>query len=124
MGPDAPKGRLVFVGLGLGDEDGLSIAGMKELEAADVVFAEAYTSTLRHGALQRLEARSGRKIELLDRAAVEDGARIMDESERKRVVLLVAGDPMAATTHAWVAPRRTAAAWRIMSSMVTGSVLS
>ncbi|OGS41875.1 MAG: diphthine synthase [Euryarchaeota archaeon RBG_16_62_10] len=119
MGPDAPEGRLVFVGLGLGDEDGLSIAGMKELEAADVVFAEAYTSTLRPGALQRLEARSGRKIELLDRAAVEGGARIMDESERKRVVLLVAGDPMAATTH--VDLRLRAAKRSIRTAVVHGA---
>lgn len=60
------KGTLTFIGLGLYDDEGLSIKGMKEIRASDEVFAEAYTSMLVAGALDRLESRAGRKIQLLD----------------------------------------------------------
>ncbi len=93
------KGMLVFVGLGLHDEDGVSEKGLKEIVSADLTLAEVYTSALSEGSLDRLARRSGRAIELLDRAAVEDGKRILKECESKRVVLLVVGDPMTATTH-------------------------
>ena len=93
------KGALVFVGLGLHDEDGVSEKGFKEIVSADLVLAEVYTSALSEGSLDRLAKRSGRRIELLDRVAVEDGKRILEASETKRVVLLIVGDPMTATTH-------------------------
>ena len=93
------KGALVFVGLGLHDEDGVSERGLREILSADLVLAEVYTSALSEGSLDRLAARTGKRIEHLDRAAVEDGKRILDECEDKRVVLLVVGDPMTATTH-------------------------
>jgi diphthine synthase len=93
------KGRLSFVGLGLHDENGLTLRGLEEIEKADVVFAEAYTSTLATGSLERLAAKTGQRIELLDRTTVEEGTVVLDACMSKRVVLLVAGDPMTATTH-------------------------
>ncbi len=93
------KGTLVFVGLGLHDEDGISEKGLKEIASADQIFAEVYTSSLSEGSMDRLAKRSGKTIELLDRAAIEDGKRILDASASKRVVLLVVGDAMTATTH-------------------------
>jgi diphthine synthase len=93
------NGRLAFVGLGLHDEDGISVRGLKEIAAADIVLAESYTSTLSEGSLDRLARTTGKRIELLDRTAVEDGKRIMVAARDRRVVLLVAGDPMTATTH-------------------------
>lgn len=93
------KGLLLFVGLGLHDEKGITVGGLEELRVADIVFAEAYTSTLTHGALDRLAASTGKEIQLLTRAEVEDGTRLLEEAATKRVVLLVAGDPMSATTH-------------------------
>lgn len=92
-------GRLVFVGLGLHDEDSLTLKALKEVEAADVVFVETYTSTLESGAVQRLEAKVGKAFRPLDRAAVEEGSVILEAARALRVVLLVAGDPMSATTH-------------------------
>jgi diphthine synthase len=92
-------GRLAFIGLGLNDENGITIQGLNELQAAEIVYAEAYTSTLSEGALDRLAARTGKTIELLGRAALEDGTRILHDCMRKKVALLVAGDPMSATTH-------------------------
>ncbi|MBN1677120.1 MAG: diphthine synthase [Candidatus Thermoplasmatota archaeon] len=92
-------GRLVFAGLGLHDEDGITSKALKEAERADVIFAETYTSSLEEGAIERLEARLGRKLEMLDRAAVEDGRKILDAAKSRNVVFLVGGDPMTATTH-------------------------
>lgn len=115
----ARKGALVFVGLGLHDEDGVSEKGLKEIVSADLVLAEDYTSALSKGSLDRLAKRSGKRIELLDRAAVEDGKRILEASENKRVVLLIVGDPMTATTH--VDLRLRAAAAGIETHIVHGA---
>ncbi len=93
------RGRLIFVGLGLHDENGISVSGLREIESADVVFAEDYTSTLATGSLDRLAAKTGKRIEALNREAVEDGSKLLEACKAKRVVLLVAGDPMTATTH-------------------------
>jgi len=94
-----PSGRLTFVGLGLHDERGVTIEGMSHIVDADIAFAELYTSSLAEGSLQRLASSTHKNIELLDRAAIEDGTHILEQASAKKVVLLVAGDPMAATTH-------------------------
>ena len=39
-------GELVFIGLGLHDEKGVTLRGLEDAHGADVVFAELYTSTL------------------------------------------------------------------------------
>ena len=90
---------MAFVGLGLHNELDISERGLQEMRTADVVFAESYTSMISPGSLDKLAAMCGRKIEVLDRTAVEDGSRILAECVSKKVVLLVAGDPMSATTH-------------------------
>lgn len=114
----AVAGRLVFAGLGLNDEDGLTVRALREIEAADVVFVETYTSSLREGAVQRLEAKVGKRFEALGRKAVEDGGVIIEAARAGRVVLLVAGDPMSATTH--VDLRLRAAEESIETSVVQG----
>lgn len=93
------KGHLTLVGLGLGDERGITLRGLEEARGADVVFAEFYTSAMSEGSVERLETLVGKKITVLDRGAVEDGGRILNECIGKKVALLVAGDPMTATTH-------------------------
>jgi diphthine synthase len=92
-------GRLVFAGLGLHDEEGLTLRALSEVEDADIVFIETYTSSLQEGAIQRLEAKVGKRFRALDRKAVEDGNAIIEAARSSRVLLLVAGDPMSATTH-------------------------
>lgn len=92
-------GSLVFVGLGLDDERGITLRGLEEARAADVVFAEFYTSALRPGSIERLEKAIGKGIRVLGRADVEDAKVILEACPERRVVLLVAGDPMTATTH-------------------------
>jgi len=93
------SGRLVFVGLGLHDENGITLRGLHEIEKAEVVYAESYTSALAEGSVERLAARTRKNITVLDRASVEEGTRILNDCQSKSVVLLVAGDPMTATTH-------------------------
>ena len=93
-------GELWFVGLGLGDERDLSVRALELLKTADVLFAEAYTSTVRPGSLDRLKALLGHPVTLLSRTEVESERPVLDALARHpRVVLLVAGDPFAATTH-------------------------
>jgi diphthine synthase len=99
MSDSVRRGRLVFVGLGLGDETGISAHGLQEVQSCDVVFAEEYTASLSEGSIQRLEGRIGKRIERLGRATVEDGKSIIDACFGQKVALLVPGDPMTATTH-------------------------
>jgi diphthine synthase len=99
MSADRAKGKLSFIGLGLNDDEGVSLSGLKGMESADIIFAEQYTSSMAEGALDRLMARVGKRIQLLGREEVEDGGTILRECLGRNVAFLVVGDPMTATTH-------------------------
>lgn len=91
---------LHLVGLGLHDPTSMTVKGLELARKADVVFAEFYTAIMAEGHAG-LERFLGRKVGLLDRLGVEKGGpMLLEEARGKDVVLLVAGDPMAATTHA------------------------
>ena len=90
---------LTFVGLGLHDIEDLTLRGKKAIEEADVVFAEFYTSHPIGMAPEDIGRLLRKDVRLLTREEVEDGRIILKESARKNVVLVVAGDPMIATTH-------------------------
>jgi diphthine synthase len=94
-------GQIVFVGLGLHDDRGISLSGLEEVKAADKVFAEFYTSLLPSFSIERFESLSGKKLTLLSRADLEDmnGRAVIEAAEKGSVALLVPGDPMIATTH-------------------------
>jgi diphthine synthase len=93
-------GELWFVGLGLGDERGLSRRALDVLASADTAFAEEYTSVAPPGTLERLQAEVGKPIRRLDRPLLESEAPILEAlGSGARVALLVVGDPFAATTH-------------------------
>ncbi|MCU0614911.1 MAG: hypothetical protein MUD09_07470 [Desulfobacterales bacterium] len=47
--------ELVFVGLGLNDEKGISLNGLEEARSADAIFMELYTSLLPDFSLKNLE---------------------------------------------------------------------
>jgi diphthine synthase len=93
------RGRLTFIGLGLDDERGITLRGLEEAKAADVIFAEFYTSALTTGSVERLEELLGKSVKVLGREDVEDAKVILDACRDRRVALLTAGDPMTATTH-------------------------
>ncbi len=111
-------GELVFIGLGLHDEKGITLRGLEEARAADVVFAEFYTSALLGTRVEALEALLGKPITRLTREQVERGHEILDAAQGRRVVFLVAGDPMVATTH--VDLRLRAASARIPTRVIHG----
>ncbi len=92
-------GELVFIGLGLHDEKGVTIRGLEEARSADVVFAELYTSGLAGASLEAVERLIGQPIRKISRTEVEDGTLILKTAATQRVAFLVVGDPMAATTH-------------------------
>jgi diphthine synthase len=93
--------ELVFVGLGLHDEKGISLRGLEETKTADHVFLELYTSLLPDFSLKHLEALSGKRVHVVSRRNLEEenGALILNAAEKGKAVLLVPGDPFIATTH-------------------------
>jgi len=94
-------GELVFVGLGLHDEGGISFNGFGEVKGADSVFIEFYTSFLPGFSLERFEALVGKSLRVVSRKELEEenGEVILRAAERGKAVLLVPGDPFIATTH-------------------------
>lgn len=93
------KGHLSFVGFGLGGMESVGMEAQEELQNAETVFLESYTSLFNVDSLVALESDLGRSVVLLERAEVEDGTMILDKAALGRVVFLTAGDSMSATTH-------------------------
>ena len=114
-------GDLVFVGLGLHDQMGLSLQGLEEIKAADSVFLELYTNLLPDFSQESLTKLSGKKIRILFRKDLEDNAGriIFEAAEKGKTVLLVPGDPLIATTH--VTLRIEAKKRKINTHVVHGS---
>jgi diphthine synthase len=118
-------GEIVFVGLGLHDDLGISLRGLDEVKNADAVFMELYTSLLPGFSLERFEKLCGRRVNFLSRRDLEEnnGQTILKVAENHKAVLLVPGDPLIATTH--VALRIAAEKKGIRTCVVHGaSVLS
>jgi len=94
-------GEIVFVGLGLHDDMGISLRGLVEVRSADTVFVELYTSLMPGFSLERFEKTSGRRVNVVSRADLEerDAQVIVKAAEKHKAVLLVPGDPLIATTH-------------------------
>jgi diphthine synthase len=93
--------ELIFIGLGLNDEKGISLKGLEEAKTADGVFLELYTSLLPDFSLKQLEALLGKRVHVVTRRNLEEenGALILNAAEKGKAVLLVPGDPFIATTH-------------------------
>ncbi|MFQ5884583.1 MAG: diphthine synthase [Thermoplasmata archaeon] len=92
-------GLLVFIGLGLHDENDITVKGLEQASECDVLFTEFYTSHMRDGAKEELEKKLGKEIIVLSREDVENGEIILLEARERTVGFLVPGDPMSATTH-------------------------
>ena len=93
--------ELVFIGLGLNDEKGITVKGLEETKSADCVFMELYTSLMPDFSLQRFEALCGKKIQIVSRRDLEEenGTQILQAAKVGKAVFLVPGDPFIATTH-------------------------
>jgi diphthine synthase len=90
-------GQLSLIGLGL-EPDGVSLAGRDAARAADAMFLETYTARAPRP-VEELETLVEGPVEPIDRAGVEDGDELVDAARGGHAALLVAGDPMSATTH-------------------------
>jgi diphthine synthase len=118
-------GEIVFVGLGLHDEMGISLRGLEEVKTADNVFVELYTNLMPNFSKENLEKVSGKKLQIISREELEErsGKLMLETAETCKVVLLVPGDPLIATTH--VALRIHAEKLGIKTRVVHGaSILS
>ena len=111
-------GELIFIGLGLDDEKGVTLRGLDEAQSSDLVFAERYTSGLSDTSLDAIEKLVGKGVHRLTRKEVEDGEVILAAAVRGKVAFLIPGDPMAATTHADL--RLRAASRKIPTRIVHG----
>jgi len=114
-------GEIVFVGLGLHDEMGISLHGLEEVKTADTAFIELYTSFMPNFSIKRFEEISGKKINVVSRRELEEenGEIILKAAEKGKAVLLVPGDPLIATTH--IALRIEAEKCGIKTRIVHGS---
>jgi diphthine synthase len=113
--------ELVFVGLGLHDEKGISLKGLEETRTADHVFVELYTNLMLDFSTKRFEAMTGRPVIILSRRNIEEenGVQLVDAAEKGKTVFLVPGDPFIATTH--MALRKEAEKRGIKTRLVHGA---
>ncbi len=94
-------GELALIGMGLHDENGLTLRGLNAARASDVLYAEFYTSTMPGLSVDRLQRLVGKAVSVLARKDLEEDAErtILSKAREARVALLTPGDPMSATTH-------------------------
>ncbi|MCL1970362.1 MAG: diphthine synthase [Candidatus Bathyarchaeota archaeon] len=93
--------ELVFIGLGLNDEYGITLKGLEEIKTATNVFMETYTSHMPNFNMQNFEKICNKKIQTITRQTLEEenGKQILTAAETDKTILLVPGDPFIATTH-------------------------
>jgi diphthine synthase len=85
--------------MGLKDEKDISLRGYELLQQADFIFVDRYTHIIEDDVLNRLEEKLNKKIIKLGREILEDETEVIKDAKQKKVVLLVGGDPLVATTH-------------------------
>jgi diphthine synthase len=113
--------ELVFVGIGLNDEKGISLNGLEEAKSADHVFIELFTSMLPDFSIKNLQTLIGKQIHVLSRRNLEEenGRLILESAEKGKAVFLIPGDPFIATTH--VTLRIEAAKRKIATHIIHGA---
>jgi diphthine synthase len=87
---------IALVGLGYSIDP--TLRGMEQITSADEVYLDAYTSPVATDLKGLISRAVGRDVKIADRKMIEEGA-ILKLAEKKRICLLVIGDPMFATTH-------------------------
>ncbi len=87
---------LYLVSLGLKKED-ISLGAIESVKDCDLVYIERYTN-LYEPNLKELEKIFNKKITELKREEVESN-KLIEESKKKNIALLVPGDCLTATTH-------------------------
>jgi len=91
---------LILAGLGLYDENDMTLKTLKFAKKVDKIYAEFYTAVLTGTTIEKIEEVLGKKIHVLSRKDVEyNGYKLIEEAKDKDIMFLTAGDPMVATTH-------------------------
>ena len=88
-----------LVGLGLFDENDISLKGLECLKSVDKIYAEFFTSKLFGSSFETIEKLIGKPITILVRNEVEEEHIFIEESKTSNVALITGGDPLIATTH-------------------------
>jgi len=88
---------LYLIGLGLWDEEDVSVRALAAIKKCDSVYAEFYTNKWT-GDMKKIENITGKSVTTIKRQDVES-ERLTDEARHKDVALLIPGDPLSATTH-------------------------
>ncbi len=113
---------LTFVGLGLYDEEDITLKGVRAIKDADMVFAEFYTSKMMGTTIKRMESLYQKKVTVLSRNEIEVDPTWLHHATKDDVVLLTGGDPMVSTTH--VDLRLRASDLRIKTAIIHGSSIA
>lgn len=87
---------LSLVGLGIAFD--ITLDGLEEAKGADELYLESYTMPIEEKEISRLEKIIGKRMARLPRDKVE-GRFLVGRAKERNIVLLVVGDPLAATTH-------------------------
>jgi len=90
---------LYLIGIGLYDEEDITLRGLSLAKDSDYIYLEGYTS-LSSATIEGLEKKTEKKIEKKEREFFEQGSKsIIALAKKKNVGILVIGDPLSATTH-------------------------
>ena len=90
---------LYLIGLGLCNQDDLTLRGLEAIKKCSLIYFENYTSVLQC-AKEDIEKLTKKKITEANREQIENNAeQIIKKAEKENVAILVIGDPMGATTH-------------------------
>ncbi|MBN1386646.1 diphthine synthase [Candidatus Woesearchaeota archaeon] len=89
---------LYIIGLGLYDEQDITVRGFGLAKQCDEVFLENYTSKM-ICSIDRLSEVYGRRVRPAFRQKLENTDELIDLARTKKVALLIMGDPFSATTH-------------------------
>ena len=88
-----------LIGIGLADEEDITLKGLRAVKKSAVVYIEAYTSILAVPR-EKLEALFEKKIEEAPREFVESEIEpILERARNEDVSMLIVGDALGATTH-------------------------
>mgnify|MGYP000465733320 CR=1 FL=1 len=92
-------GGLYLVGIGLG-EKGISVKGLEIARKSDMVLLDSYTNVIDENKVKTLSGLIGKEVRLADRTSLEENIDpLIEESKKKRICILVPGDPLLGTTH-------------------------
>ena len=93
--------ELVFIGLGLNDEKGITVKGLEETKTADTFSWKPTRASCPTLACNGLRLYAAKKSKLVSRRELEEenGTVILEAAKKGKAVFLVPGDPFIATTH-------------------------